>query len=67
MFDRETTALLRSVLDEVCEQVNSYENGIRAHVASALLKAATNGGRTLEGLKEVGFTALQSAPTTTRS
>jgi hypothetical protein len=62
MFDTETTALLRSVLDEVCANVSSYENGVRAHVASALLEVATRGGRTFEDLKEAGALALQTAP-----
>jgi hypothetical protein len=62
MFDTETTALLRSVLNEVCANVSSYENGIRTHVASALLEAATRGGRTLEDLKQAGNAALQTAP-----
>ena len=41
MSDAETTALLRAVLDEVCENVSRYETGARAHVASKILEAAT--------------------------
>ncbi len=36
MFDAQTTALLRAVLDEVCENVSKYETGARTHVASKL-------------------------------
>ena len=44
MFDAETTtALLRAVLDEVCENLTRYETGARAHVASKILEAARQG------------------------
>jgi hypothetical protein len=43
MFDSETTTLLRTVLDEVCEQVSLYEHGTTAHAASKLLEAAAQG------------------------
>ena len=66
MFDAETTALLRSVLDEICEQVGKYENGTRTHVASRLLEAATQGGQTIADLKEAGLAALRTAPAASR-
>ena len=66
MFSRETTALLRSVLDEVCEQVGRYENGTRTHVASKLLEAATRGEQTVADLKQAGLAALTTAPATRR-
>jgi hypothetical protein len=66
MFDSETSAVLRSVLDEVCEQVGRYENGTRAHVAVKLLEAAAEGVQTIEGLKAKGREALGSAPATAR-
>jgi hypothetical protein len=62
MFSPETTALLRSVLDEVCEQVGCYENGTRAYVASKLLEVAALGGQTIDDLKQVGRDALRSSP-----
>jgi hypothetical protein len=62
MFGSETTALLRAVLDEVCEQVGRHENGTRAHVATKLLQAASEGGRTVEELRETGRQALRTAP-----
>jgi len=33
MFDAQTTARLRAVLDEVCEAVSRYETSARTHVA----------------------------------
>ncbi len=38
-----TAALLRAVLEEVCENVSRDETGVRAHVASKLLEAASGG------------------------
>jgi hypothetical protein len=55
MFDAETTALLRAVLTEVCENVSKYENGARAHVASKILEAATRGETSAEDLKRIGW------------
>ncbi|WP_091968170.1 hypothetical protein [Bradyrhizobium shewense] len=63
MFDPTTTALLRAVLDEVCEDVSHYETGARTHVASSILEAATNVDSSPERLKEVGREALHDAPT----
>ncbi|MBR1141497.1 MAG: hypothetical protein E6614_00170 [Bradyrhizobium sp.] len=63
MFDAATTALLRAVLEEVCEDVSRHETGARTHVASKILQAATNGDTTPDRLKEVGREALSGAPT----
>jgi hypothetical protein len=63
MFDTETTALLRAVLNEVCENVSYYETGTRAHVASKILEAARRGETSAEDLKRAGSTALSAAPT----
>lgn len=63
MFDLAMTALLRAVLDEVCEDISRYETGARTHVASRILEAATNGDTSPERLKEVGREALHGAPT----
>jgi urease gamma subunit len=62
MFGSETTALLRAVLDEVCEQVGRHENGTRTHVAARLLQAARDGSRTVDELREMGREALRTAP-----
>ncbi|UPK38094.1 hypothetical protein IVB18_12935 [Bradyrhizobium sp. 186] len=62
MFDAETTALLRAVLEEVCENISVYETGARAHVASKILEAAANGQLSIHDLKAAGHNAL-NAPT----
>lgn len=67
MFDRATTALLRAVLDEVCEDVSRSESGTRAHVASRILEAATKGDTSPDRLKQIGRKALYDAPTMWRS
>ena len=36
MFDAETRALLRAILNEVCEQVGEYQTATRAHVAAQI-------------------------------
>ena len=63
MLDAATTALLRAVLDEVCENVSRHETGARTHVASKILEAATNGDTAPDRLKEVAREALSDAPT----
>ena len=62
MFDADTRALLRSILDEVCGQIDQYQTSTRAHVAAQILAAA---GRqaTPESIREAGKDALRSAPT----
>jgi hypothetical protein len=59
----ETTALLRSVLDKVCEKVGKYEKETRTHIASELLEAAAPGTQTIEYFKETGREALKGVPT----
>ncbi|MET4344681.1 hypothetical protein AB7645_41415 [Bradyrhizobium sp. 956_D2_N1_5] len=63
MFDPATTALLRAVLDEVCENVSRTETGTRTHVASKILEAVTRGDTSADHLKSVGRQALSDAPT----
>lgn len=62
MFDAETTALLRAVLDEVCENISVFETGARTRVASKILEAAANGRLSIDDLKAAGHNAL-NAPT----
>lgn len=62
MFDADTTALLRAVLEEVCENISIYETGARTHVASKILEAASNGQLSIDELKAEGQKAL-NAPT----
>jgi hypothetical protein len=54
MFDTETTALLRTILDDVCRDLSPHATSIRARVASTLLKHAVAGVRSAEDLKEAG-------------
>lgn len=63
MFDTATTALLRAVLDEVCESVSHREIGARTHVASRILEAAAKGEVSPDGLRQVARQALSHAPT----
>lgn len=63
MFASETTALLRAVLNEVCRELPADETGTRTHVASRILEAASRGETSIEVLKQIGQTALTSAPT----
>ena len=58
MFDAETTALLRTVLDD---GISRYKTGVRAHVASQILEAARQGELTIDGLKQAGSKALSCA------
>lgn len=61
MFDPATTALLRAVFDEVCEDVSRLETGARTHVAAKILEAAAKGDTAPESLKQVGREALHDA------
>ena len=61
MFDTDTTALLRAVLEEVCENVSRREIDARTHVASKLLEAATRGEISLDDLRQAGSRALSEA------
>lgn len=63
MLDATTTALLRAVLEEVCDSLPRGETGTRAHVASKILEAANKGEITAERLRQVAMQALRSAPT----
>lgn len=63
MFDPETAALLRTVLDELCEKVPQLETSTRTRVASKILEAATKGEWSIDDLKEAGREALDDAPT----
>nr|WP_247442641.1 hypothetical protein [Bradyrhizobium sp. CW7] len=63
MLDPATTALLRTVLDELCEYISNHDAGARAHVDSKMLEAAARGETSHERLKEIGREALTEAPT----
>ncbi|MBW5436080.1 hypothetical protein FXB41_15210 [Bradyrhizobium canariense] len=63
MFEQATTALLRAVLDEVCEKLPRDESGARTHVACKILEAAKTGETTPDELRQIGRIALTEAPT----
>jgi hypothetical protein len=63
MFEQATTALLRAVLDEVCEKLPRDETGARTHVACKILEAAKTGKTTPDELRQIGRKALTLAPT----
>jgi hypothetical protein len=63
MFDSTITALLRAVLDEVCEGVSRYRTGARSRVASKISDAATRGETSPDDLTQVGRKALSEVPT----
>lgn len=50
MFSAETTALLRAVLEEVCENIPVSEVAARTHVASKILEAAAQGQLSTDAL-----------------
>lgn len=62
MLNSETAACLRRILDDVCKDLSRHETGIRAHVASKILEAASRGETSVEVLRQVAQTALSSAP-----
>ncbi|WP_439402783.1 hypothetical protein ACNJYA_10460 [Bradyrhizobium sp. DASA03068] len=62
MFDTATIALLRAVLDEMCESILGRQIGARTHVASKILEAATRGEVSRERLRSMGRDALSQAP-----
>jgi hypothetical protein len=63
MFDTSTTAVLRAVLDEVCESVSRREIGARTLVAAKILEGAARGEVSPERLEQVGRQALSQPPT----
>ncbi|MCK1319647.1 MULTISPECIES: hypothetical protein [unclassified Bradyrhizobium] len=52
----------RAVLEDVCESVSCYETAARTHVASMILEAASKGETSVDGLKQIGRSALRGAP-----
>lgn len=63
MFDTQTTALLRAVLDDVCRDLSRYETGTRTHVAGKILEAARLGEATADNLRQVARKALGETAT----
>nr|WP_027533618.1 hypothetical protein [Bradyrhizobium sp. WSM3983] len=58
MFSAETIALLRAVLEEICEGIPVSETGARTHVASKILEAAAQEQLSTDALKMAGRRAL---------
>lgn len=58
MFDSVTTALLRAVCEEVCENIPVNETGARTHVASKLLEVTAQGHFSKDALRAAGRKAL---------
>jgi hypothetical protein len=61
MFSAETTALLRAVFEEVCENIPVNETGARTHVASKLLEVTAQGQFSKDALRAAGRKALNPA------
>ena len=66
MFDPTTTALLRAVLDEVCEDVFRFESGTRAHVRPGSSKPSRTLTLRRDRFKQIGREALHDASTMLR-
>jgi len=62
MFNADVTALLRTILDEVCADLPNHEGGRKALVASRLLESAARGEISADALRSVGRRALKGAP-----
>ena len=58
MFNAETTALLRAVLEEVCKNIPVSETGARTFVASKIFEAAAEGQVSTDALRAAGRKAL---------
>lgn len=63
MPDAETAAVLRAVLDELCNNISRLDTSTRANVASKLLEAAKQSRYSIDDLKRVGQEALRQTPT----
>ena len=61
MFDAKTTALLRAIHKEICENVSRYETNTGTHVPSKILESASSGERCIGDLKKAGNDALRYA------
>jgi hypothetical protein len=62
MFSTEVTALLRTILDEVCADLPQHEAGRKALVASKLLESASKGELSADALRSAGRRALKTPP-----
>jgi hypothetical protein len=63
MVEAGLTALLSSLLEEVCADIPQAETATRQRVASKIFEAAQKGQCSIEDLRRAGRDALKSAPT----
>ena len=63
MPDRETAALLRTLLEELCASLAPSDVHTRTKVASRLLETVKQGEPSLEELRAAGKQALLKTPT----
>jgi len=62
MFDSVITALFRAVLDEVCVDEPTHEDGKKALVVSKPIESGPKGELDADNLRAVGRRALLPAP-----
>jgi len=63
MPDRETAALLRTLLKELCASLSPSDVHTRTMVATRLLETVRQGEQSLDELRAVGKQALLQTPT----
>jgi hypothetical protein len=56
--DKETVAAVRAVFDDICSCLPAEQQSARSYVASRILKSASEGELTLNGLRQAGNIAL---------
>jgi hypothetical protein len=60
MFSSGVTALLRTVLDEVCADMAGRETSKKTFIASKILESASRGERDADVLRSIGRQALRA-------
>lgn len=58
MINATTIAVLRAILDEICEGISGHGKDAKAHVASKILEVAAKGEALPDNLKSVGRRVL---------
>ena len=61
MFNTATTALLRAVHEDVCQELSCYQTRTKSHVALRILQAASEGVVSVDDLRQVGKMALRES------
>ena len=57
-YDIETVAGIRAVFNDICRSLPTEQEAARSYVASRILKSATEGELSLNGLKQAGHIAI---------